>query len=149
MEENKNPQVTNELIPGKTTHENVLVPCVGGFSNTGMTTVLATLEVIKELGLSKVSDVCITSIPLHIPTVDAKIKAAKKIISIDGCANMCAKRLLEKEGYKVSSEIVLGKDIEMTKIPFNKAMDKPIMEILKEEEIAKAKELIISKLNEE
>jgi uncharacterized metal-binding protein len=135
-----------ELQAGITTHENVLVPCVGGFSNTGMTTFFATMEVIKTLGLQKVSDVCITSISLHIPTVEQKIKAAKKIIAIDGCPNMCAKKLLEKEGFKVAESIVLDRDIKMTKVPFSKVMTTPITEMLKPEEIDKAKELIIQKL---
>jgi hypothetical protein len=41
-------------LAGTNTHENVLVPCVGRFSNTGMTTFFTSIEVIKALGLQKV-----------------------------------------------------------------------------------------------
>lgn len=145
--ENKS-QTPQTLIAGINTHENILVPCVGGFSNTGMTTFFASIEVIKTLGLQKVSDACVASIPLHNPMVDAKINAAKKIIAIDGCPNMCAKKMLEKEGFRVTSSIVLDRDIGMTKLPFNKAMNSKIMDLLKDEEIQKAKDLIIKKINE-
>jgi uncharacterized metal-binding protein len=140
MDQEKKTQTPVDLVAGVNTHENVIVPCVGGFSNTGMTTFFATIEVIKTLGLQKVSDACVASVPLHNPTVDAKINAAKKIIAVDGCPNMCAKKMLEKEGFKVSSSIVLDRDIGMTKVPFNKVMNSNIMDILKNEEIQKAKD---------
>jgi hypothetical protein len=37
------------------THENILFSCFGGLSNTGLTSTLACLEVVKELGLEKVA----------------------------------------------------------------------------------------------
>jgi hypothetical protein len=37
---------------GVNTHENVLFSCFGGASNTGITSGLACLEVVKELGMA-------------------------------------------------------------------------------------------------
>jgi len=38
---------------GMKTHENITFSCFGGLSNTGITSALASLEVVKELGLEK------------------------------------------------------------------------------------------------
>jgi len=38
---------------GVNTHENVIFSCYGGESNTGITSALASLEAVKELGLQK------------------------------------------------------------------------------------------------
>jgi len=39
---------------GIPTHENVIFSCYGGMSDTGITSALACLEAVKELGLEKV-----------------------------------------------------------------------------------------------
>ncbi len=44
-----------EWQEGMPTHENVIFSCFGGFSNTGITSGLACLEAVKELGLEKVA----------------------------------------------------------------------------------------------
>jgi len=41
---------------GMKTHENVVFFCYGGLSNTGITSALACLEAVKELGLEKGSE---------------------------------------------------------------------------------------------
>ena len=38
---------------GMKTHENIIFSCFGGLSNTGITSALASLEAVKELGLDK------------------------------------------------------------------------------------------------
>jgi len=38
---------------GISSHENVIFSCFGGFSNTGITSALACLETVKELGLER------------------------------------------------------------------------------------------------
>ena len=40
---------------GINTHENVIFSCYGGASNTGITSALACLKAVKELGLKKSS----------------------------------------------------------------------------------------------
>jgi len=40
---------------GVNTHENVIFSCFGGASNTGITSALASLEAVKELGLGSLS----------------------------------------------------------------------------------------------
>jgi len=42
-----------EWREGMPTHENILFSCFGGLPNTGLTSALACLEVVKELGLEK------------------------------------------------------------------------------------------------
>ena len=41
---------------GMKTHENIIFSCYGGMSNTGITSALACLEAVKELGLEKGGD---------------------------------------------------------------------------------------------
>ena len=43
-----------EWQEGMPIHENILFSCFGGLSNTGITSALACLEAVKELGLEKV-----------------------------------------------------------------------------------------------
>ena len=38
---------------GMKTHENIIFSCYGGLSNTGITSALACLEAVKELGLER------------------------------------------------------------------------------------------------
>jgi len=44
---------------GMKTHENIIFSCYGGMSNTGITSALACLEAVKELGLEKVAIGCL------------------------------------------------------------------------------------------
>jgi len=46
---------SGEWREGMPTHENLIFSCFGGLSNTGLTSALACLEVVKELGLEKVA----------------------------------------------------------------------------------------------
>ncbi len=46
---------------------------------------------------------CLSGIGAHIPGMIESTKAAKKIISIDGCPVSCAKKTLEHAGFKVQS----------------------------------------------
>lgn len=46
---------------------------------------------------------CLAGIGAHIPGMIESVKAAKKIISIDGCPISCAKKTLEHAGFKVES----------------------------------------------
>jgi len=67
------------------THENIIFSCFGGLSNTGITSALASIEAVKELGLEKAAIGCLPSVPLEVAPVMGKTKAAKKVITVDGC----------------------------------------------------------------
>jgi uncharacterized metal-binding protein len=133
------------------THENVIFSCYGGFSNTGITSALACLEVVKELGLEKVCVGCLSALPLGMEGVIKKTKAAKKVITVDGCEAQCARKILENAGFKVTKSIVLERDIGMKKKALNEDIGgelKGVMEYISEEDIKRAKELIIKTLLE-
>jgi len=133
------------------THENVIFSCYGGFSNTGITSALACLEVVKELGLEKVCVGCLSALPLGIEGVIKKTKAAKKVITVDGCGAQCARKILENAGFKVTKSIVLERDIGMKKKALNEDIGgelKGVMEYISEQDIKRAKELIMKTLLE-
>jgi len=144
MEEEKSQEMVS--------HENVIFSCYGGFSNTGITSALACLEVVKELGLEKVCVGCLSALPVGIKGVIKKTKLAQKVIVGDGCNTQCAKKILENAGFKPTKSIVLERDIGMKKKALNEDMGrdpKGIMEYISEEDIKRAKELIIKSLLEE
>jgi len=88
--------------------------CFGGFSNTDIATAIASMEAINEVGLDKACKGCPAAIPHDVKSVREKNDDAEKIVTIDGCQMECAKKIVEKAGYKVKS-IVLTRDIEMKK----------------------------------
>jgi len=93
-----------EWREGMPTHENILFSCFGGLPNTGLTSALACLEVVKELGLEKVAIGCLPSVPLGVKPALGKSKAAKKIITVDGCPFECARKTIEAAGFKNSQK---------------------------------------------
>jgi uncharacterized metal-binding protein len=137
---------------GENTHENVIYVCFGGLSNTGITAALAAMEAVKELGLKKVAIGCLGGLPTKVLPVYGKTKAAKKVITVDGCPFQCAKKVVEAAGFKVAKSIVLARDISMKKKALHEDIGtgdlKSLMEYISEEDIRKAKELIIKALVE-
>ena len=137
-----------EWQEGMPTHECIIFSCFGGLSNTGITSALACMEVVKELGLGKVAIGCLPSVPLKVKPALGKIKAAKKVITVDGCPLGCSQKIVEEAGFKVTKSIVLVRDIGMKK----KALHTDIGEglgldkYISEEEVEKAKELIIDSI---
>ena len=105
-----------EWREGMLTHEDIVFSCFGGLSNTGVTSALACLEVVKELGLGKVAVGCLPSVPLGVKPVLGKLRAAKKIITVDGCLFECSRKTIEAAGFKVAKSIVLVRDIGMKKV---------------------------------
>ena len=75
-----------EWKAGENTHENLIYACFGGLSNTGITATLASMEAVKELGLKKLGIGCLAGLPIVVGPVLGKTKAAKKIITVDGCS---------------------------------------------------------------
>ncbi len=137
---------------GMKTHENIIFSCFGGLSNTGITSALACLEVVKELGLEKVAIGCLGAIPLNVAPVIGKTKAAKKVITVDGCPFECAKKTVEQSGFTPTKSIVLVRDIGMKKKALHEDIGeniKGVMEYVSQDDVKKAKELIVKAILEE
>jgi uncharacterized metal-binding protein len=140
-----------QFQPGINTHENAIFSCFGGASNTGITSGLACMEAVKELGLEKAAIMCLGGLPTSVKPVLGKTKAAKKIITVDGCPFECSRKIVEQAGFKPIS-IVLSRDIGMKKKGFSEDIGKGIkgmMEYISDDEVKKAKELIIKVVTEE
>ena len=137
---------------GVNTHENVIFSCFGGASNTGITSGLASLEAVKELGLEKVAIGCLGGLSTGVKPVVGKTRAAKKVITVDGCPFECSRKVVEQAGFKLTKSIVLSRDIGMKKKAFSEDVGKDIkgvMEYISADDVAKAKELIIRTINED
>lgn len=131
---------------GMNTHENIIFSCFGGLSNTGITSALASLEAVKELGLDKAAIGCLGALPEKIAPVLGKTKAAKKIITIDGCPFECARKIVEQAGFNVTRSIVLVRDIGMKKKGLHEDIGndlKGVMEYISADEVKKVKDLIV------
>ena len=131
---------------GVNTHENVIFSCYGGASNTGITSGLACLEAVKELGLEKAAIMCLGGLPTNVKPVFGKTRAAKKIITVDGCPFECSRKIVEQAGFKPTKSIVLTRDIGMKKKGLSEDVGKNIkgvMEYVSDEEVSRAKDLIV------
>jgi len=137
---------------GIKTHENVIFSCYGGMSNTGITSALACLEAVKELGLEKVVIGCLAGLQHGVKPVVGKTKAAKKVITVDGCPFECSRKTAEQAGFKLTKSIVLTRDIGMKKKALHEDIGqdlKPVMEYISQDEVQKAKDLIVKSIVEE
>jgi uncharacterized metal-binding protein len=141
----------SEWQEGLTTHENLIFSCFGGLSNTRTPSALACLEVVKELGLEKVAIGCLPSIPLKVKPVLGKTKAAKKVITIDGCPFECSRKTVEAAGFEIAKSIVLVKNIGMKKVALQTdiAKGRGVAAYISEEEVKRAKELIVKTILED
>ncbi|MGA9047829.1 MAG: putative zinc-binding protein [Dehalococcoidia bacterium] len=140
-----------QFTAGVNTHENAIFSCFGGASNTGITSALACLEAVKELGLQKAAIMCLGGLPTTVRPVLGKTRAAKKIITVDGCPFECSRKIVEQAGFKPIS-IMLTRDIGMKKKSLSEDIGKEvkgIMEYISDDEVKKAKELIISTITNE
>jgi len=140
-----------EWKEGMPTHENIIFTCFGGLSNTGIVAALASIEAVKELGLDKVAIGCLAGLPVGVSPVYGKTKAAKKIITVDGCPMECSRKVVEDAGFKVTKSFVLARDIGMKKKALHEDIGgnlKPVMEYVSQEDVEKAKKLIVESLKE-
>ncbi|MCX6003841.1 MAG: putative zinc-binding protein [Chloroflexi bacterium] len=136
---------------GVNTHENVIFSCFGGASNTGITSGLASLEAVKELGLTKAAIMCLGGLPTNVKPVFGKTKAAKKIITVDGCPFECARKVVEQAGFKPTKSIVLTRDISMKKKGLSEDIGKEIkgvMDYISDDEVKRAKDFIVKTIME-
>lgn len=141
-----------EWKAGKNTHENIIFACFGGLSNTGITAALASMEAVKELGLNKVAIGCLGALPTKVGPVGEKVKAARKIVTVDGCPMECAHKIVEEAGLTITKSIVLVRDIGMKKRALHEDIGgdiKQFMEYIDEEDVQKAKELIIRAISKD
>ena len=137
---------------GMRTHENLLFSCFGGLSNTGITSGLACLEAVKELGLEKVAIGCLGALPLGVKPVIGKTEAATKVVTVDGCPFECARKTVEQAGFQVTKSIVLVRDIGMKKKALHEDIGqdlKGVMDYISGDEVNRAKDLIVRVINAE
>lgn len=134
------------------THENIIFSCFGGLSNTGITSALASLEAVKELGLEKVAIGCMGVLPFKVAPVMGKTKTAKKVITVDGCAFECSRKMTEEAGFKLTKGIVLARDIGTKKKALHEDIGqnmKPLMEYVSQGDVKQAKTLIVKAIQGE
>lgn len=146
------PSKAVRLEAGKNTHENVVFACSGGFSNVALITHLASLEAVKELGIDKVVIGCLAGLPNgNVPLVAVLAKASRRVVTVDGCPNQCARKIVEAAGLKTSRNIVLSRDANVEKHTFHADVGgnaKAVMEYIRGEDVKRAKKLIVDAINE-
>jgi uncharacterized metal-binding protein len=77
----------------------LVFPCSGGSDVGELADKVG--RTIAKCGQAKMF--CLAGIGAHIPGMIESAKAAKKIISIDGCPVSCAKKTLEHAGFRVEA----------------------------------------------
>lgn len=95
--------------------ENALFVCFGVMSSAGTLTGVAALEAMKKLDPKKTGLFCTSALAADVPKHKKTTQAAKRIIVVDGCANRCASRIVEKSGFKVDKSLNLVKDLAIEK----------------------------------
>ena len=137
---------------GINTHENTIFSCFGGASNTGIVSGLACLEAVKELGLDKAVIMCLAGVPTKVKSVLGKTRAAKKVITVDGCPFECSRKVVEQAGFKPTKSLVLTRDIGMKKKGLSEDIGgdiKGVMDYISDDDVKMAKELIVRTILEE
>lgn len=97
--------------------ENAIFVCFGGMSNVGALTGLAALEAVEQFQPSQASIFCLGGLPTEAPLVLKKTKAAKRIITVDGCPLNCAKKIVEAAGFTPTQALTLTEDCGIQKGP--------------------------------
>lgn len=106
-----------ETREGTSLPENALFVCFGGLSNTGYITALAAMEAVRTVGLKKAAIFCLAGLPAGLTSVKERAGAAQRIITVDGCANNCARKMVEAAGLHITRAITL-EDLGVKKVPF-------------------------------
>lgn len=114
--------------------EIMVFACSGG-SNVGQLANNAALEVTKE---GKAKMYCLAGLGGHVPGIIDATKQAKKVIAVDGCPVLCARKMIEHVGINVDGHIILTEEgIEKT----------PGSLEIPDEQVNKIKDLIEQKIN--
>ena len=79
--------------------ETALFVCFGAMSNVGMMTGLAAIEAVKQVEPGKAGIFCLGGLPTQAPTVLAKTRAVKRIVTVDGCPLNCSRKIVEQAGF--------------------------------------------------
>ena len=95
--------------------QNALFVCFGAMSSSGTLTGIAVLEAMKRLDPKKTGIFCSSALAVDVPKHRKTTQAAKRIIAIDGCANRCTSKIIEKAGLKVDKSLNLVKDLSVEK----------------------------------
>jgi uncharacterized metal-binding protein len=95
--------------------ENALFVCFGAMSSSGTLTGIAVLEAMKRLDPKKTGIFCSSALAADVPKHRKTTQAAKRIIAIDGCANRCTSKIIEKAGLKIDKSLNLVKDLSVEK----------------------------------
>jgi len=109
-------------------------------------------KAVKELGLEKVAIGCLGALPLGVKPVVGKTRAAKKVITVDGCPFECARKTVEQSRFTPTRSIVLARDIGMKKKALHEDIGrdiKRVMEYISDDEVQRAKELIVKTILED
>ena len=118
--------------------ENALFVCFGAMSSSGTLTGIAVLEAMKRLDPKKTGIFCSSALAVDVPKHRKTTEAAKRIIAIDGCANRCTSKIIEKAGLKIDKSLNLVKDLSVEKRGPFRPFD------YTEEELQKTVEVIIN-----
>lgn len=89
---------------------------------------------------------------MKVAPVIGKTKAAKKVVTVDGCPFECSRKMVEEAGFKATKSIVLVRDIGMKKKALHEDIGeniKGVMEYVSQDDVRRAKELIIKALQQE
>jgi uncharacterized metal-binding protein len=89
-------------------------------------------------------------LPTNVKPVLGNTRAAKKIITVDGCPYECSRTIVEQAGFKPIG-IVLTRDIGMKKKGLSEDIGKEtkgVMEYISSDYIQKTKDLTVKKLTE-
>ncbi|MGB9700877.1 MAG: putative zinc-binding protein [Thermodesulfobacteriota bacterium] len=122
---------------------NALFVCFGVMSSAGTLTGVAALEAMKKLDPKKTGLFCTSALAVDVPKHKKTTQAAKRIIAVDGCANRCASKIIEKSGFKVDRSLNLDKDLGIEKRGPFRCFDYTL------EELHKAVEAIVKICEEE
>jgi uncharacterized metal-binding protein len=95
--------------------ENALFVCFGVMSSAGTLTGIAVLEAMKKLDPKEIGLFCTSALAVDVPKHMKTTQAAKRIIAIDGCANRCTSKIIEKAGLKIDKSLNLVKDLSVEK----------------------------------
>lgn len=97
--------------------ENALFICFGGLSNVGTLSGLAALEVVRELTPQKACIFCLGALPARSESVMEKTRAARRIVTVDGCDKNCARNIVVEAGFQPTRSITIEQDCGIEKKP--------------------------------
>ena len=130
-------------------HQAVVLVCFGGFSNTGYLTALGAMEAIRRVGLRSAGIACLAGIPAGSSSITERVRNAKRVITVDGCATGCARKIADAAGLAVTKSITLATDLNITKIPFRQHLDaKDPMDLIPAEQVTRVADAIVAAIKD-